>query len=369
VASCSAVTDKNLDSASLKYVCPSGVYVSLTPGDPAIWVGVMFIRKGKYLKELLSTEADLGSVTGLYAPAILRFRITFPPSYPSLPPSVTFSTDIFHPLLTPLTTYTYTTSSTGSDTVSATDDERLPPGGFSLRHGFPQWFGRSKRKASKLTTPPRQSDIRFSNDRRNDNRIPPSPTSVPSESPGSEGYTTSLAIPIVRVLRYVRSCFDDESVLDSIPLEAAGNPGAWYARQTYLRKSAPKESALGMEDDDSSVDNSKEKDKSASAMPTTPLKRSARKAGEWNWEGVWEERVKKGVEGSLAEPVLYGNVTGGDDIVSLDFQLLASPWRLTDQCADSISEHGREHGSDYSGKRPAQCRACWVEMTVPLLAA
>src|SRR3954468_18567199 len=91
---------------------------------------------------------DIHISTGPYAPAVLRFQISFPATYPTLPPLVTFSTDVFHPLLTPLTTYTYTTGSSDTDTVSATDEERLPPGGFSLRHGFPQWFGRARRSAA-----------------------------------------------------------------------------------------------------------------------------------------------------------------------------------------------------------------------------
>src|ERR1700761_791163 len=86
---------------------------------------------------------------GPYATAILRFQISFPPTYPSLPPLVTFSTDIFHPLITPLTTYMYTTDIQDSGTVSATDAERLPPGGFSLRDGFPCWFGRGARRSAK----------------------------------------------------------------------------------------------------------------------------------------------------------------------------------------------------------------------------
>src|SRR5699024_3148272 len=70
-----------------------------------------------------------------------------------LPPLVTFTTDIFHPLLVPLTTYTFTTGSDdATDTVSATDEERLPPGGFSLRHGFPHWFGRAKKSAANSAT-------------------------------------------------------------------------------------------------------------------------------------------------------------------------------------------------------------------------
>src|SRR3989337_2223388 len=42
----------------------------------------------------------------------------------------------------------YTTDIQDSGTVSATDEERLPPGGFSLRHGFPEWFGRGARRSA-----------------------------------------------------------------------------------------------------------------------------------------------------------------------------------------------------------------------------
>lgn len=33
-------------SAGLKRSCPPGVFVSLTPGDPLLWSGVIFVRKG-----------------------------------------------------------------------------------------------------------------------------------------------------------------------------------------------------------------------------------------------------------------------------------------------------------------------------------
>lgn len=35
-------------SASLRHVCPEGVYVSITPGDPTRWIGALFVRKGIY---------------------------------------------------------------------------------------------------------------------------------------------------------------------------------------------------------------------------------------------------------------------------------------------------------------------------------
>ena len=152
-------------------------------------------------------------MTGPYAPAVLRFQISFPPTYPALPPLVTFSTDVFHPLLTPLTTYTYTTGSADTDTVSATDEERLPPGGFSLRHGFPHWFGRGKRSAPNSR-----------NGSASALASPASPTSA---------HQSTLEISIVRILEYIRSTFSEHSILDSLPLEAAANPGAYHAWRAY----------------------------------------------------------------------------------------------------------------------------------------
>jgi hypothetical protein len=228
--------------------------------------------------------------TGPYAPAVLRFQISFPPSYPALPPLVTFSTDVFHPLLTPLTTYTYTTGSLDTDTVSATDDERLPPGGFSLRHGFPQWFGRARRSAAN------------SRDVSESTMSSPARETTPVRAMLGGPSSISEDVSIVKILDYMRSTFTEESVLDSLPLEAAANPGAYHAWRTYR---APllqiQYSPIG------SVS-------SASAEQTVDsgtLGRN-RRPGEWNWEGVWEERVRKAVRASLSEPVLFGV----EDIVS-----------------------------------------------------
>lgn len=33
-------------SSGLKQACPSGVFVSLTPGDPSLWSAVLFMREG-----------------------------------------------------------------------------------------------------------------------------------------------------------------------------------------------------------------------------------------------------------------------------------------------------------------------------------
>ncbi|KAI3544513.1 ubiquitin-conjugating enzyme [Colletotrichum filicis] len=329
--------------AGLKQACPEGVFVSLTPGDPMLWSGVMFVRHGPY------------------ATAILRFQISFPDTYPRLPPLVTFSTDIFHPLITPLTTYMYTTDIQDNGTVSATDAERLPPGGFSLRHGFPAWFGRgSKSNAGSRQVSGQQQQQPPATPARGGGE-PPSTTSTPSSKAtplgGRPGYldTSRREVSTYEVLRYIRSTFDDEKVLDSVPLEAAGNPGAWHAWRTRQRQTGksfpgdpvPQEKSEKEQESDKvaeAADGAQEKkegeaegeEKVVEAPPPLPERKPStsgsvhsivrkpigsapsvsRKPGEWNWEGVWEDRVKKGIATSLSEAVLYGATSGGDDLIN-----------------------------------------------------
>ena len=257
----------------------------------------------------LRTISNVRVYTGPYSPAVLRFQISFPASYPSLPPLVTFSTDVFHPLLTPLTTYTYTTGSSDTDTVSATDEERLPPGGFSLRHGFPHWFGRARRSAAS------------SRNASGSGIVSPAGTQtpVPSEAkesapPGVElsSFTVKNAggVPIVKILEYIRSTFSDEVVLDSIALEAAANPGAYHAWRAY-RAGILKTPRSRSPD----ASNEEQPSGAEKAAELSTLGRN-RRPGEWNWEGVWEERVKKAIKASLSESVLYGGASSGEDIVS-----------------------------------------------------
>ncbi|KAL1953607.1 hypothetical protein VTO42DRAFT_2554 [Malbranchea cinnamomea] len=311
-----------LEFASLRTAPPPGVYVTVSPTDPTFWSGVLFVQKGPY------------------ASAILRFQIRFPPTYPDLPPFVTFTTDIFHPLIVPLTTYTFTTGSSDTDTVSATDEERLPPGGFSLRHGFPHWFGRSKR--SNVTSASSSRNVsgkvdkpaeRFVKDEGQCHPVtadlksgesglstPPSTSAgtqpcispVPVSS-GTYGQHARIDVPILNLLNYIRSTFDDETVLDSIPLEAAGNPGAWHAWRSHRRTTSPETSRSGAQSSDSH--------KSRRNAP------QARTPGEWNWEGVWAKRTQSGVQTSYLESVLFGTAgrVTGDELIrfsKLDHELL-----------------------------------------------
>lgn len=145
-----------------------------------------------------------------------------------------------------------------------------------------------------------------------------------SPSPGARS-----AKPIKRdfgvyeILRYLRTTFDTEEVLNDVPLEAAGNPGAWHAWRTYqikLGNITPKpqedEDQEEAETNDGTLSPS-----SNSIKATGSAALPARRSGEWNWDGVWEVRVKKGVEGSISEAVLYGSQPSDDLIRFLHMQV------------------------------------------------
>lgn len=230
---------------------------------------------------------------------------------------IIFATDIFHPLITPLTTYMYTTDIQDNGTVSATDDERLPPGGFSLRHGFPEWFGRVRRTAeASLSTPA--------------SPIAEQAPMLASPESGAAGdgapfymlANRSATVSMYQVLKYIKSTFDNANALDSVPLDAAGNPGAWHAWRTHRRKQQTKQAEDGQPQgrDGAAVMPSPRKLATAEKKPASQA--TPRKPGEWNWDGVWEDRVKKGVNASLSEPVLYGGATVNDELVSFPHFLL-----------------------------------------------
>lgn len=302
-----------------------------------------YVRAQRYAEHLQLAWMDQDYADdhlGPYATAILRFYISFPDTYPALPPLVTFSTDMFHPLITPLTTYMYTTDIQEGGTVSATDEERLPPGGFSLRHGFPDWFGRGSRgrPAPGQYPPetPRSSralaaggDSNSSTPNSKIAATPPSAGGGHAGNAGTGGSTGSKQsfmdvhkrdISTGEVLSYIRSTFDDQAVMDSIPLEAAGNPGAWHAWAAYRGHTTAPEGEPAV-----------------------------RKPGEWNWEGVWEERVQRNIQASLSEPVLYGDV-GSDDTVRYLHPKIVSIISLTDTSIDSIPQYGRRRSRDGEGQ-------------------
>lgn len=225
----------------------------------------------------------------------------------------------------PLTTYTFSTGSASDNPVSATDDERLPPGGFSLRHGFPHWFGRAKRSglasgntsrnvsgnsASAASTGHASSIDPVTDGGDGSNASNPPDTSAASEdgveaphlaqAPAMDQFVERRnVVPVSEILDYIRSTFDDELVLDSLPVEVAGNPGAWHAWQAHRR-----------------------------GGPRGQLKRGspqARLPGDWHWDGIWARRVKDEIENSHSEPMLFGGAArGGVDEMVYDLRFPVS---------------------------------------------
>ncbi|KAL4913522.1 ubiquitin-conjugating enzyme/RWD-like protein [Aspergillus aurantiobrunneus] len=303
------------EHASLRHAAPPGVYVSLSPGDPSLWTCVIFVRSGPY------------------ASAILRFQIRFPPSYPDRPPLVTFSTDVFHPLIVPLTTYTFSTGVSNEDPVSATDEERLPPGGFSLRHAFPHWFGRARRGGVGSVSSSRAVSMNGLNNGAARTTTPSGATQETAESTPHEGDEEKAvdapaetipkmrtSMPVLEILDYIRTSFDDETVLDAVPLEAAGNPSAWHAWKAHRKDT-----------DSTTVTSSSRRDDPQARLP-----------GDWHWDGIWAKRVRDEIEASRSDATLFGSAARGPDEMirfnRLDSDALASIKQMVIPPVEQASE-------------------------------
>lgn len=210
---------------------------------------------------------------------------------------ITFLSDVFHPLVTPLTTYTHTARDTGSETVSAADEDKLPPGGFSLRHGFPEWYATGP--DTTLGKPPlRQVDERGHS---------LTDSSASHNGPATHDVTNARPPHIVQVLQYLRVAFDTDAVIDSIPLNAAANSSAWHAWRSFRSKSSSGKASAVQQLGEGS-DAHSERSPSPRQQPG-----GARRPAEWNWQGVWEDRVRKSTLASLSQQALYGS----NDVVSL----------------------------------------------------
>ncbi|KAL9030290.1 MAG: hypothetical protein Q9196_001566 [Gyalolechia fulgens] len=248
-----------------------------------------------------------------YAPAVFRFIVSLPPRYPETPPLITFVTDVFHPLVTPLTTYTYTTGSPSSDPVSATDEERLPPGGFGLSHAFPHWFSSTGHSVASSVHSSRNVGASVGEDVASENGICASEEPGARPLPGQRG----IEIAIIKVLDYVKRSFDEETILDALPLKSAANPGAWKAWRAH------RHGALQCDGNQKAFNDQSSLTQTASGAQSTQA--TAKHQDEWSWEGVWRERVKRGIDASISDQVLFG-AGGGDEIVGLELcQLNQNP--------------------------------------------
>ena len=263
-------------------------------------------------------------ILGPYAPAILRFEITFPSRYPTTPPVVRFISDVFHPLVTPLTTYTNSFIAPISSKTNTGHAENLPPGGFSLKHGFAHWFENPK---SGVTSSTLAWNVNGSYQQRKhelelDLIVSPSAaspsgaaaqnscSSIIRNRPRKLSTSESLGARdnITTILDYVKTSFDDVELLDGIPLEAAGNPGAWKAWQAH-RKHALDSSIEDQETPETQDDRQSLKNFDKDTVPQVP-----RQQEEWNWDGIWQERVRKVIIASISDQILYGSGIGDDPV-------------------------------------------------------
>jgi hypothetical protein len=217
---------------------------------------------------------------------------------------VTFLQDVFHPLVTPLTTYTHSTRERGG-TISSADEEKLPPGGLVLKEGFPEWFANENGKRHEDET---------------------------AAGEGAEAVIATHDAPphIAQVLQYLRLVFSAPEIIDGVPLSSAANPSAWHAWRSHRAKAlgehraqSPAKSLNG----DASSD--------GSLSPRTAQPGGARRPGEWNWSGVWEDRVRKVIAASRAEGTLFGG-GGTGDVVSIRRSLVhaCAFQALSDHIAD-----------------------------------
>ncbi|KAK3670287.1 hypothetical protein LTR78_009841 [Recurvomyces mirabilis] len=119
---------------------------------------------------------------------------------------------------------------------------------------------------------------------------------------------------MAEVLQYIRMAFDTEEVVDSVDLSDSANTGAWHAWQSYRAKVRGAQVSQGSSDRSSSI-----------GSPTRQQQPGgARRPGEWNWQGVWEERVARSIVASTAEHALYsGDGNGMINFVRMEEESLS----------------------------------------------
>jgi len=166
------------------------------------------------------------------------------------------------------------------ETVDSDDEEiDQPPGVFNLRQGFPQWATSTKNDDSSA----------IFGSMRSRKTIGSKLASVQDEEDSSS--TPFSTMPIVDVVRYMRSCFEDENVVDSITLEQSLNSSAWYAWRAH-RASAAGEVA-----------------------PSLEGRSGVKDPSDWNWKGVFTSRAERTVQESLSNASLYGDVNTRDETI------------------------------------------------------
>ena len=172
-----------------------------------------------------------------------------------------------------------------------------------LKEGFPEWFDHDGKSAGDEAGSQEKGDQPAGSESAGEQQDTPAPAVATSASPPH----------IVKVLQYLRLAFSAPEIVDSVPLSSAANPSAWHAWRTYRAKvlgenRAQSPAALPSGGDAGS-------DRSLSPRAAQPG--GARRPGEWNWSGVFEDRVRKVVASSRAEGTVFGGGAGEvGDVVS-----------------------------------------------------
>ena len=252
---------------------------------------------------------------GIYAPAILRFRINFPNAYPEVPPVVIFETDIFHPLLVPLTTYSYVSNAIESsgNGSNVRNELLLPPGGFSLHGMRSKGEGQfhdgtvSHKETSNVYTTSTLDNCKGANLANSRNASPSNVSLISDASPTPQ---RSQRYVVAMVLYYIKVAFSSYDFLDSILVGDAVNPGAFFAWRSHRLSTA--------RDD---YNRCQEKAKKCASSQLSTISQMSKGdspniwSGQWNWDGVWSDRVHKAVQTSIADSTLFGSASS-DEIVS-----------------------------------------------------
>ena len=299
-------------SNKVKSACPESIYVSLVPGNPALWNGIFFVHTGPGTPLQISHSLLIVSA-GPFASAILRFHVGIPSSL-DRPPAITFQTDVFHPLVTPVTAHSYTPGTLDTQLGKSRVDHQLAPGEMSLRPGFPLWYpgeeqsagsGRGGRKTGTVLENTMSTALEESCKH---------PVSADSQAVllqnGALQNQGAEKFDMVKVLEYVQSAFQDEGFLDSLPIDMAVDTGAWKAWQAHRGINKPTPEPPNISGNASSPlihQRTGSVVRARTKAPKTP--------GEWSWEGVWVDRVARNVDASISKPVLYGGHE--DDMVGL----------------------------------------------------
>ena len=174
-----------------------------------------------------------------------------------------------------------------------------------MKDEFPTWFGRREESTTPWTAASRNVHRPHGDygSHCKETFDASSPAVCSSNVPERKQSATRFPLVDHRmrdVLAYIKQTFDNDKALDDLPLECASNPGAWKAWRTYRVKNArSSKNNFGCARESGNHN--------AEHSPT-------RQPDEWSWDGVWQERVQKGIRASLSDQVLYGSITSDDPV-------------------------------------------------------